>query len=95
MLELVTLLLKHGADSNFEGFPATPLLTVLSQDPFCPEDREFMQTLLQKLIDYGADVDTVAKKGPYRSDKSARQKMEKLSFTFTLPTSPSTSPIEG
>jgi len=55
IVEIMQQLLEHGADPNRQGFPSTPLATILSQQPPSDEERVLMGTLVELLLEHGAD----------------------------------------
>lgn len=55
LLVCLESILKKGANPNFNGFPASPLVLLISQSPFSQEDIQFINQMLSLLCWYGAD----------------------------------------
>lgn len=80
ILKMMKSLLQHGADPNLQGFPSTPLVTILSQQPFGSEDRTLMKELIELLIAHGADRGRIPVNDIYGTNKPPTELAAKWEF---------------
>lgn len=84
LLELLKGLLLAGADPNHQGNPSTPLVTILSQQPYSSDDGRLMYTMIELLLAYKADPQLIPTKDRYQLGKSPCQLAEKYSIIYPL-----------
>ncbi|MCC5831801.1 MAG: hypothetical protein JJU12_02015 [Chlamydiales bacterium] len=82
--EIVKRLLEHGADPNLQGFPSTPLLTLLAFRPIGQVEKALIETLLGMLVRYGADPYLIPKNDCYGSSKSPYELAKQGFFSLSL-----------
>lgn len=70
IIQITKRLLEHGADPNVEGFPSTPLVTILSQQPPSDEEKNLMRKLVDLLVKHGARVEVIPNGDHFGLNKS-------------------------
>lgn len=78
ILDITEKLLRAGADPNQQGYPSTPLVTILAQQPFSFQEVALMKALVSLYVTYGANVDLLPKNDLYALDKSPRQLAQEI-----------------
>lgn len=78
VLDITDKLLRAGADPNQQGYPSTPLITILAQQPFSFQEVSLMKALVVLYVNCGANVDLLPKNDIYALDKSPRQLAQEI-----------------